>query len=205
MTRPTAPAEPVSRRERRKRETRRRLVDAAMRLFRERGFEGTRVEDITELADVAVGTFFNYFPAKEAVLADFHRGWIRASLEHASRVRARTARTRFREQFLWSVSDITDADARLHRILVAELLAKPSLLRRNRDVMERLFRVYDAWIDDGKERGEVRAEVDTRTASLLLQEVFYHNVIRWAGDPSLDLRRRVARRLEIIFGGLETR
>ena len=205
MTRINAPAARVSRRERRKRETRRRLVDAAMELFRERGFQGTRVEDITERADVAVGTFFNYFPAKEAVLADFHRAWIGASIAHAATLRARSAKKRFRDQVLWSVSDITDADARLHRILVGELLTKPSLLRRNRDVMERLFRSYDVWIDDGKERGELRQDVATRTASLLLQEVFYHNVIRWAGDPSLDLRGRVAERVEIIFGGLEAR
>ena len=60
--------EETSRRERKKEETRHRIFHAAIDLFRERGFEQTTVDDITEKADVAKGTFFNYFPRKEAVL-----------------------------------------------------------------------------------------------------------------------------------------
>ena len=39
--------------------------------LRERGFLETTVEDITEAADVGKGTFFNYFPTKEHILAEF--------------------------------------------------------------------------------------------------------------------------------------
>ena len=42
-----------------------------MELFGERGFLETTVEDITEAADVGKGTFFNYFPTKEHVLAAY--------------------------------------------------------------------------------------------------------------------------------------
>src|SRR5215472_6265245 len=56
------------RRERRRHETHSRIFEAAMRLFAERGFANTPVEEITEAADVAKGTFFNYFPTKEAIL-----------------------------------------------------------------------------------------------------------------------------------------
>ena len=59
----------LSRRERKKDETRHRIFHAAIDLFREQGFEQTTVDDITEKADVAKGTFFNYFRRKEAVLA----------------------------------------------------------------------------------------------------------------------------------------
>ena len=56
------------RRERTRQETKRKLMAAAMTLFGERGFLETRVEDITSRADVGKGTFFNYFPSKEAIL-----------------------------------------------------------------------------------------------------------------------------------------
>ena len=59
------------RRERRRLETRERLYRAALELFAERGFLETTVEDITEAADVGKGTFFNYFPTKEHVLAAY--------------------------------------------------------------------------------------------------------------------------------------
>ena len=58
----------LSRRERKKRQTRRRLMEAALRLFREYGYDATTVEKITEAADVAKSTFFNYFETKEAIL-----------------------------------------------------------------------------------------------------------------------------------------
>ena len=60
----------LSRRERKKQETRQGLLEAALALFRERGYDETTIEEITDRADVAKGTFFNYFPSKEALLSE---------------------------------------------------------------------------------------------------------------------------------------
>jgi len=61
------PAE--GRRARRHRETRAALLAAALELLRERGIYGTRIEDITERADVGKGVFYNHFESKEALFA----------------------------------------------------------------------------------------------------------------------------------------
>ncbi|QAY65836.1 TetR/AcrR family transcriptional regulator [Paenibacillus protaetiae] len=54
-------------REEKKLETKNRILEAAMCLFAEQGFEATTVAQITEAAGVAKGTFFNYFKTKEEV------------------------------------------------------------------------------------------------------------------------------------------
>ena len=60
------PVEKEPRGARRKRETRARLLEAALRLSAERGMEGVAINEITEAADVGFGSFYNHFESKEA-------------------------------------------------------------------------------------------------------------------------------------------
>jgi AcrR family transcriptional regulator len=53
-------------RERKKLRTRRALADAALRMFTEKGFDATTLEELAEEAEVSKSTFFRAFPAKEA-------------------------------------------------------------------------------------------------------------------------------------------
>ncbi|MFR9729771.1 TetR family transcriptional regulator [Saccharopolyspora sp. MS10] len=65
---PAHPPEPADRRRRRTARTRAGIEEAALRLFTERGFDHTTVEQIAEAADIAPRTFFRHFPSKDAVL-----------------------------------------------------------------------------------------------------------------------------------------
>lgn len=59
-------------RERKKRERRRRIEDAAIDLFERHGFDATTIDQIAAAADIAPRTFFSYFATKDdLVLADY--------------------------------------------------------------------------------------------------------------------------------------
>jgi AcrR family transcriptional regulator len=63
-----APGPEAGRRDRKKNETRQALRDAAHRLFAERGFARTTIDDITEAANVSRRTFFRYYDSKDDLL-----------------------------------------------------------------------------------------------------------------------------------------
>lgn len=58
----------LSRVERRKARTNRKLLEVARKLFSEKGIYWAKVEDITELADQGKGTFYKYFESKDAII-----------------------------------------------------------------------------------------------------------------------------------------
>jgi AcrR family transcriptional regulator len=69
----TPAARPLTRVAKRREKTRRALLDVALGLFYEKGIYWTKIEDITERADIGKGTFYQYFDTKEHLLAELLR------------------------------------------------------------------------------------------------------------------------------------
>jgi len=61
-------AAPVDRGARRRARTRAKLIDAARVLFARQGVDATRINEITDEADVGFGSFYNHFESKEAIV-----------------------------------------------------------------------------------------------------------------------------------------
>jgi len=65
-----------SQRRSKREDTRERIIEAAFRLFVERGYHGTSMRQIAQRAGIALGAAYNHFPGKEelfvAVLAERH-------------------------------------------------------------------------------------------------------------------------------------
>lgn len=74
---PSAEVTPVlGRRERKRLETRNKLIRAALDLFSESGFDAVTVNDIADRADMDPSTFFRHFGSKEAVIFSEYGDWI---------------------------------------------------------------------------------------------------------------------------------
>jgi AcrR family transcriptional regulator len=82
-------------------ETRARIYDAALRLFREKGFEAATMRDVAAAAGMSLGAAYHYFPGKEAIVLAYYDD---VTAEHERRVttqleKAKGLRDRLRVPF----------------------------------------------------------------------------------------------------------
>ena len=191
----------TSRRERRKAMTRRRLIEAADALFREQGFEATTVEAIAAAADVAKGTFFNYFRNKQGVLVAI----LHARIEEA--VQRYPPPTMPTEQRIYAMLDGVRASLRpycrmLPHLLVHTMLPrrfKPRSERRKRPLMVAVVRI----LEEGQASGEVRPDVSVVDGAELIVTHFFRLAFENCLLPNDDApKARLEAGMEIIFHGL---
>jgi TetR/AcrR family transcriptional regulator, cholesterol catabolism regulator len=185
--------EETSRRERKKEETRHRIFHAAVDLFRERGFEQTTVDDITEKADVAKGTFFNYFPRKEAVLGYLTEGRLGAIEEEVAGLfeEDRSAKEKLIETYMM-VAVAYEEDQELARFVLVELMRRA--FGPNEETALRWHAIIERLLRQGQERGELRADIPLERVESLLTGIYFATVFQWA-----CCRDGIARQLHPCF------
>jgi AcrR family transcriptional regulator len=72
-------------------ETGQRILDSALELFREKGFDATTMRDIAQKAEVATGAAYYYYPSKEAIVTEFYQ---RSSAEMQPQIEAALERAK---------------------------------------------------------------------------------------------------------------
>ncbi len=166
------------RRERKKEETRRRITLSALELFHEKGFDATTVDEITERADVAKGTFFNYFPRKEAVLEALSQEWMERAEEHAA-FHGTTSSERIKAIF-GGVAEAYGQDRALARMLVRVSMER--MVCPEEDAKRTgLYSLVAAAVEDGKVSGEFRPDLQVEAAFGVVASVFMGTLIWWVG------------------------
>jgi len=100
-------------------ETRSRILDAALRLFRERGFEQTTMRDVAAEAEVATGAAYYYYRSKEDLVLAFY---LRTEEEAAERFAQVIASTNDVRKRIRGIIDAKFGQFAQHRALLAALL-----------------------------------------------------------------------------------
>jgi AcrR family transcriptional regulator len=178
----------MNRRERHRAETRERLFRAALRLFAERGYLETTVEDITEAADVGKGTFFNYFPTKEHVLATFgdeRVAVIERAAEEARQTKGHVLPV-IKNLATYLAGLSSESPALLRSIYAANASCAPvraemrKRIQAARRLMTKMFAI-------AQRRGEIRRDLSAADLARLTQLVFQGVTLAWALNPESGL------------------
>lgn len=197
---------PGGRRERRRAATRERIFRAALRLFARRGFLETTVEEITEAADVGKGTFFNYFPGKEHVLAGF------AEVQAAKVARAQKSLKAGKKPLRGVLRGLLHALAKetarsqvLARALLVATLSSSSLRRATRRNLDQAQTLLEQMIAQGQQRGEVRRDWRPDLLARAFQQAFFGALMLWSLHPPSRLAAWQGVAFDTFWSGIATR
>ncbi|MEM9704592.1 MAG: TetR/AcrR family transcriptional regulator [Pseudomonadota bacterium] len=182
----------MSRRERKKIETRRRILNAAIDLMQERSFDDVRVEEICERADIANATFFTYFASKSGLIAAFNEQIAEKIVDELAE---------------YSVGGADRLEI-LRAIMIEEWRANASITRRFigeaaqrgavslLDASQSLYRVAEEIIEDGMSNGDFAKSASASSAALTLIAAWIAVGARWARDG--DAARAVEESREVL-------
>ena len=197
----------AGKRDQRKERTRAEILRHALALYRERGFEETRVQDIIDRVGISEKTFFNYFPSKQAVLestAEENLGLYRELLLDELSQTERPVLDRLAEVVtLWAASFTSDRD------LLAVVATRTALFFGSSGSTRRQQRETQLLLADlfgqGQQRGEIRAEHDPVQLAELMTAVLMLTTVNWLddwwGDPQEALEARLERALDVFLTG----
>lgn len=174
-------AEVLGLRERKKARLRQQIIDTSIRLFRERGYENTRIDDIVEILEISQPTFFRYFPTKDAVLHDFALcGFARAKerLEEELSKNASTAE-RLHEKYQVLTKKV-ESDRPLWRAVVLSGVMDPVRSPEVREAGQAANKLLQELLLEGQKRGEITRAFPADQLAEYLHALCNNVIRRWA-------------------------
>jgi AcrR family transcriptional regulator len=173
----------VGLRERKKARLRQQIIDTSIRMFRKRGYETTRIDDIVQTLEISQPTFFRYFPTKDAVLREVGERGYACICERLRSELSSKAGTNERLQRLYvTMAREVEADRKLWQAVVLSGAMDPVRSAELRGHEEAAVSLLQEILAQGQKRGEVtRAFPVVHLAEFM--EGLYNTVVRqWAVD-----------------------
>lgn len=178
--------------------TRQKLIDAAETVFGELGYHNAGIVEITQRADVALGTFYLYFPDKKSVFDDLVRT-LNARLRKAIAERVRDIDDRLEQEVVGfeTFFEFVRKHRNLYRVILQAETVDEDLYRWH---YETLAGGYVRGLRAAQAAGQIRTDLDAETLAYALMgmaEALGSRYVLWDGKlPPPSARRTIRSFLE---------
>ncbi len=198
-------------RETQKKQRYEKLLDSFGRMLRKKSFDDITMQQLAAASRVSVGTIYNYFEDKDALVMAFVREGLKPYFDKAERIAAvppadaRAALSALLGFYLEAFISLPKAlVTRAIQISMSnELSAMPSSGFHNH-IIEHILEL----VENLKKMGSIRTSLNTEAAALVLFGMVADLVYQYSMRPDLDLKeltRRLGSCLEVILDGLDSR
>jgi AcrR family transcriptional regulator len=185
------------------------ILQAAARVFAQRGFQAATIDEISERAGIGKGTVYEYFPSKQdlfyAVFTDYIAGFEIAAREQARQAAGSAARIR---EVIGTVLAMTAA-SREWFPLTFEFWSASAAPRHRRRIATMFRRMYGRFrkmladlIRQGQRAGEFDPHADARHVASVLVGALDGLFLQSWFDPKLDPVAAGNSFLEVLLRGL---
>jgi len=203
-------APPVSdrrtgRRERRRAETRERIVRHALQLFSERGVSATTIEDITDAADVGKGTFFNYFHSKEHILAhicQLQMGKIREFVSQA--IQSAEPMDRVMHRLALIITEEFSRSPALVQTVLVPSFSSESMRQKMADDFRKDRLMLAELMAARQERGEIRDDFNPMELARQFQQGLFGTTVVWSLEATRPLSDCLNKMAVILWSGMRS-
>lgn len=187
------------------------ILDAALACFAEKGFAGTRMDDIAARAGITKGTIYLYFQSKEALFKALARQSIGTQIAQVGEmIAASTAPTaELLRLTLTGMGEFARTSDRvvLPRVLLAEAGNFPELAEFwRREIIDRGTGLFEAIIRRGIGRGEVKPVDPVHVARLCVAPflilVFWRTVFARFDTQPYDYQGLIQTHIDTLLHGL---
>jgi AcrR family transcriptional regulator len=180
------------------------LADTAWELFERESYAAVTMERIAEVADVAKGTLYKHFPAKEALLRHrFHRELEKTWPGLRDEIGGLATITDRLSAFLQRSAGWAEDHRNYLLPYIQFRLGEP----RGTDNGPRsgLESMFAHLIRQGQAAGEFRAEQESIVLAGYLEFLYLAAMLRWLADENLSLKKEFSQVLHLFLFGLKPR
>jgi AcrR family transcriptional regulator len=195
----------ASRMERKKEETKKKIVSTALDLFNNQGYDQTSMEQIAQETDIAKGTLYNYFPVKEAILSAYIQHTFQQN--HSQRVAAFRAlpNTRGRVQTLFEelLAGVQRQPILFEKFLVYRMQQMVSFDQNDAE-SSGLKSLTTEIIQLGQDAGEIRGDLPLQILEELLEFAFISLVKQVLTAPeTADQETMIDQCVDLFLNGVK--
>lgn len=192
--------EKINLREKKKLQARQNILNAAAHEFASRGFINTSVSNIMSSANLAVGTFYNYFDSKEEVLMNIAKKLFEEVEEKIhEKENLNPSSLKLLEICCMSIAKVIDENKFILPLLitVVEHSDKPEYTPKN--LSPGFKKIFGKIILNGQKLGEIRSDIPTD----LISEMF-HSIYQAASFSKLNISfcENIRLKVKILLDGL---
>jgi AcrR family transcriptional regulator len=164
------------------------ILEAAARVFGERGYAGTTTNHIAERAGVSIGSLYQYFPNKDTILVALHARHMESASEVMQRMMVealgeKKAPEHLLRRFVRQVIEMHASEPALHHVLLYEGPRTPELSERLHAIEDSMAHAVEQVL---AERGGI-SRTHARHAAYLVVHVVENMAHEYVIHPPPDM------------------